>query len=382
MMRIVLVLLAMIGIFVGLVLFPDIANQPVRIEMLGWLFETRTGMFILLVIVVFSMLWTLQKTFDLSINSPRQLWTRLRSGNTKRRELRLQEALATWIDEGAGHSQKLLKRSKGIIPDWLHQALLLAWGKPQNQLPIDMEKDTPLMVALKARLATNPENIHHLSLSDRQHFLDAWLAVHPAATLAMMRKAELLGDMHEYTEQVHLLETLMQKTKDINDIKPKLAQALANLASKDTSNELAHLRKANRLMPIEANILKLLATALSHHGDNKTAENLLLDYLQQHDDMDIAQTAFKLMAFDALKNFKRLDKPVFQSTNAGRWLRMMLAYEADLTGIAEDALGAMLEQNPSPLLWQTKGNWLAAKHEWEEAVHCFQKAKNFKKTSR
>lgn len=377
MMRIVLALLAMIGIFVGLVLFPDIASQPVRIEMLGWLFETRTGMFILLIIVVFSALWTLQKTFDLSINSPRQLWTRLRSGNTKRRALRLQEALATWVDEGEGHSQKLLKRSKGILPDWLHQALLLAWDKPQNHNNIDMEKDAPLIIALKARLATDPQHNHQLSHSERQHFLDAWLAVHPAATLATIRKAELLGDMGEYAEQVHLLEALMQKTKDINDIKPKLAQALANLASADASNELAHLRKANRLLPNEANILKLLATALSHNGDNKTAENLLLDYLQQHDDLDIAQSAFKLIAFDALKNFKRLDKPVFQSTHAGRWLRMMLAHEADLTGIAEDALNAMLEQNPSPLLWQTKGDWLAAKHEWEEATHCYQKAASF-----
>jgi len=377
MIRIVLALLLIIGIFVALVLFPEIANQPVRIEMLGWLFETRTGMFILLIIVLIGTLWTLQKTFDLSINSPRQLWTRLRSGNTKRRALRLQEAFATWVDEGAGHSQKLLKRSKGIIPEWLHQALLLTWDKPQNHNDIDMEKDTPLTIALKARLVTDPENIEHLSLSERQHYIDTWLAVHPAASLAMVRKAELLGDLHEYAEQVHLLEDLMQKSKNITHLKPLLAQALYHLADSDNNNALAHLRKANRLMPNDASILERLSQALAESGDRKTAENMLLDYLQQHDDNSTARVVLKLLSFDALKNFKRVDKPAFQKTDAGRWLRMMLAHEADLTGIAEDALNAMLEQHPTPLLWQTKGDWLAAKHEWEKATSCYQKSASF-----
>ena len=374
MIRIVLALLFVVGIFVSLVLFPDIANQPVRIEMLGWLFETRTGMFILLLIVGISVLWLLQKTFDLSINSPKQLWTSLRSGSTKRRELRLQEALATWIDEGAGHSQKLLKRSKGIIPDWLHTSLMLWWDKPSNHPKINDEKDTPLTIALKARLATDAAYIERLSLSERQHYLDVWLAVHPAAPLALQRKAVLLGDMGEYAEQVQLLETLIQNKKNITKLKPLLAKALANLALKDVANKLVHLRKANRLSPDDAAILHALVLALADNGDQTSAQRLLLDYLQQHDDIKLAQAALKLLSFDALKNFKRLDKPAYQNTYAGRWLRMMLAHEADLVGIAKDALDAMLEQNPTALLWQTKGDWLASEHAWEEAAACYQKA--------
>ncbi len=374
MIRMVLTLLLVVGIFVGLVLFPDIASQPVRIEILGWLFETRTGMFILLMLVVLALFWSLQKAFDLSINSPKQMWSRLRSGSTKRRESRLQEALATWIDEGAGNSQKLLKRSKGIIPEWLHHSLSLAWDKPTNHPNIDDEKDSPLIIALKARLATDGYHGGKLSLSARQHYLDTWLAVHPGAPLALQRKARLLGDMSEYAEQVHLLEELMQKNKNIDSLKPVLAQALAKLAEKDEANKLVHLRKANRLMPNDAAVLKQLATALADSGDSKSAERLLLDYIQQHDDMTMARAALKLLSFDALQNFKRVDKPAFQNTDAGRWLRMMLAYEADLIGIADDAMNAMLSQNPSPLLWQTKGDWLAKQHKWEEATEAYQKA--------
>ncbi|MDX8382395.1 MAG: hypothetical protein R8M14_09835 [Ghiorsea sp.] len=374
MIRIVLALLSVIGIFIGLVLFPDIASQPVRIEFLGWLFETRTGMFILLIITGFTILWTLQTFFNFGLNSPKQLWASLRSGSTKRRNLRLQEALTIWIDEGEGKSQKLLNRSKGIVPDWLHQTLLVLWDNPSNHPKINDGKDTALTIALKARLATNPEHIQSLALNERQYYLDAWLSVHPAAKLALYRKAELLGDMGEYAQQVQLLESLMQKNKNIQSVKPLLARALQNLAIKDTENTLAHLRKANRLAPNDSDIITSLSVALEKSGDAKHAKQVLLDYLKDHDDIDMAHIALKLLSFDALQSFKQVDKPIYQNTYAGRWLRMMLAHEADLVGIANDALNAMLEQNPTPLLWQTKGDWLAANHEWEEAVVCYKKS--------
>ncbi|MDQ7004475.1 MAG: hypothetical protein Q9N67_05995 [Ghiorsea sp.] len=373
MIRIVVVLLLVIAVFISLVVFPDIANQRVRIEMLGWLFETRTAMFVLLLTTVVTGLWFIQKTFDLSVNSPKQLWQNIRSGSHKRRELRLQEALDTWIDEGEGKSQKLLKRSKGVAPQWLHDALIIWWDKPENHAPINDEKDASHIIALKARLATeNPKE--SLSPSVQQQYLDAWLMVHPAAPLALARKAELLGKQGEYREQVALLESLFQKKKSIESIKPKLAQALLHLAQHDEANTLAHLRKAYRLMPHDAAICQHLALALADSGDRASGERLLLDYLQQHNNISIAQEALKLLSLDALKNFKRVDKPAFQNSNAGRWLRMMLAYEADLTGIADDAMRAMLAQQPSTLLWQTQGDWLAAKHEWEKAAQCYQKA--------
>ena len=353
MIRIVLALLFIVSIFIGLVLFPEIANQPVRIEILGWLFETRTGMFILLIITLVSVLWLLQKAFDLSINSPKQLWTSLRSGNKKRRELRLQEALATWIDKGEGHSQKLLKRSKGIIPDWLHESLTIWWDKPLSHLKINDEKDSPLIIALKARLATNSEHIQALSLSERQFYLDAWLSAHPAAPLALRRKATLLGDMGDFAEQTHLLEEIIQKNKNIQTLKPLLAQALYHLAEQDEDNRLAHLRKANRLAPENTDIIIALAHAMVESGDQQSAERLLLDTLEQHDNFDIAKAALKLMKQDALHYFKRVDQAKYQSSAAGGWLRIMLAHYAELTGLAEDGLQTLLERNPSALLWQT-----------------------------
>lgn len=374
MIRIVLILLLIVSVFIGLVLFPDFASQPVRIEMLGWLFETRTGMFILLTLLTLSTLWFLQKIFNFGINSPKQMWLSLRSGSQKRRDIRLQEALATWVDEGAGSSQKLLKRSKGVVPNWLHETLLIWWDKPVSRLKINDEKDSPLMVALKARLATEGDGVMQLGLSERQHYLDAWLAAHPAAPLALQRKAALLGELGDFPAQVQLLENLIQKNKNITLFKTWLADALYHLAEHDDENKLEHLRKANRLNPDDATIITALAQALNDTGDFKAAERLLLSYLEKHDHMPTAQTALKLFRADALKNFKQVDKPAYQNTVAGSWLRLMLAHEANLVGIAEDGLQALLKRNPSALLWQTRGDWFAAKQEWERAVTCYQKA--------
>lgn len=374
MIRIVFALLLVVSVFIGLVLFPDFASQPVRIEMLGWLFETRTGVFILLTLFTLGLLWSLQKFFDFSINSPKQMWLSLRSGSQKRRDMRLQEALATWIDEGAGSSQKLLKRSKGVLPNWLHDTLMVWWDKPASRLKINDEKDTPLMIALKARLATEGDDTTQLGLSERQHYLDAWLTAHPAAPLALQRKAVLLGELGDFSAQVQLLENLIQKNKNITLFKAWLADALYHLASQDEENKLEHLRKANRLNPDDATIINALAQALTQAGDNKAVERLLLSYLEKHDDMSVAQTALKLFRSDALKSFKQVDRPVYQATVSGSWLRLMLAHEANLVGIAEDGLQALLQSNPSALLWQIRGDWFAAKQEWEQAVTCYQKA--------
>lgn len=373
MIRIVLMLLLIAAVFVSLLVFPEIANQRVRIEILGWLFETRTAMFTLLIIFSLSALWFIQKTFVLSINSPKQLWTNLRSGSQKRRETRLQEALDTWIDEGEGHSQKLLKRSKGIVPPWLHDALLVWWDKPENHAPIHDEKDKAHIVALKARLATEPHQTH-LSLEQKQQYLDAWLMVHPGASLALERKATLLGERGEYAEQVTLLEDLFQRKKQIQHIKPQLATALAHLAKQDKDNALTYLRKANRINPSDVKILMNLAQTLQASDDTKSATRLLLDGLAQHDDMDIAKALLSMLEHDALQYFKQVDKPIYQKTIAGTWLRMQLAHKAGLSGIADDSMYGLLEKHESAELWQLRGGWHAEKGEWQQAVEAYQKA--------
>lgn len=373
MIRIVMMLLLIAAVFVSLLVFPDIANQRVRIEILGWLFETRTAMFILLIIFSLSALWLVQKTFTLSINSPKQLWTNLRSGNKKRRELRLQEALDTWIDEGEGHSQKLLKRSKGIVPQWLHDALIIWWDKAENHAPIHDEKDKPHIIALKARLATEPQHTH-LSLEQRQQYLDAWLMVHPGASLALERKAALLGERGEYAEQVALLEDLFQRKRQVQHIRPQLATALHQLAGQDAENALTYLRKANRINPTDVKILIHLAQTLHASGDTQSASRLLLDFLTQHDDMQVAKALLPMLEKDALQHFKQVDKAAYQNTIAGTWLRMQLAHKAGLSGIADDSLHGLLENHESAALWQLRGDWYAEQGQWQQAAEAYQKA--------
>jgi uncharacterized protein HemY len=379
MIRILFALLLIVAVFVGLVLFPEIANQRVRIEILGWLFETRTGMFILLVLFVLGSLWFLQKVFDLSINSPKQLWSNLRSGNKKRRELRLQEALATWIDEGEGNSQKLLKRSKDVVPNWLHDTLTIWWDKPSAHPKINDEKDPALSIALKARLATNPEHQDSITLSERQQYLDTWLAVHPAAPLALQRKAHLLGELGEYAEQVRLLEELWNKKKNVTTIKPLLATALRFLAQQEPASSLSYLRKANRINPLDAEVVIDLTQALNDAGDRQSSSRLLLDYLETHNHFGVAEVALALLGDEPIKSFKLVDKPSMQRNDSGAWLRLNLAHKAGLTGIAEDALHALLESSPSQKLWQVRGDWFAEKQKWQQASEAYQKALQFKK---
>ena len=377
MIRIVAGLLLIISIFVALVLFPDVTGQPVRIEMFGWLFETRTGMFILLLLFIYSTYWAVQKLLDLGVNSPRQFWSNFRSGNLKRREQRLQDALAAWIDEGNGNSQKLLKRSKDVIPDWLHEALSIWWEKPTSQPKINDEKDIPLTIALKARLATDPENAGLLSVSERQQYLDTWLAVHPGAPIALQRKAAVLGELGEYAEQVALLEELWNKKKNLNDIKEPLATALRLLAGKDDKNRLEHLRKAQRINPADSNVTIALADALFASGDKVYGKRTLLEYLEQNDAMSVAEKALEIMTGDALASFRSVDKPSYQKTVAGSWLRINLAHKAELTGIADDGLTALLEKSPSARLWNLRGDWHAEKGQFKEAVEAYKKSRDF-----
>ena len=379
MIRIIIVLLCIAAVFISLLVSPELANQRVRIEILGWLFETRTAMFILLLIFALGGLWLLQKLFDLSVNSPKQLWNNLRSGSRKRRELRLQEAMDTWIDEGEGHSRKLLKRSKGIVPQWLHEALLIWWDKPEHHPPIHDEKDSPQIIALKARLATEPGQ-QHLSAEHRQQYLDAWLHVHPGASLALERKADLLGETGDYAEQVRLLEDLFQRKKQVHHIKQKLAVALQHLAKQDEANALAHLRKAHRLYPEHTDILLSLVQALQASGDHQSARRLLLDELKQHDDMRLAQAALAALEQEPLQAFKKMDKPVYQKNRAGTWLRMQLAHKAGLTGIADDSLHGLLSQHESADLWQLRGDWHAEKEQWQQAAEAYQKANQLRQS--
>jgi len=261
-----------------------------------------------------------------------------------------------------------------VVPDWLYQVLLVWLNHPKAHAAIDGEKDSPLCIAMKARLATDPEHVAALGLSERQQYLDAWLTAHPAATLAMYRKAELLGEMGEYIEQVRVLEILWNKKKDITALKAIYAKALRLAASKESKNALLYLRKAQRIHPNDHDVVIALAQAMIHSGDTASGERLLLDYVEKHDDWAAAEAALLMLATDALNNYKRVDKPSFQQSVAGSWLRLMLAHKADLVGLAEDGLNSLLQRAPSAKLWQTRAAWYAEKQQWQKSVESYQKA--------
>ncbi|MDX8383273.1 MAG: hypothetical protein R8M45_04270 [Ghiorsea sp.] len=374
MKRIVFGLLLVIAVVVSLLLFPNVASQSVKIEMMGWLFETRTGMFVLLLLLLWAVVWLIQKIIFVSVNSPKQFWSSLRSGTGKRHELRMQEALATWVDEGAGHSQKLLKKSKGVVPDWLYDTLLVWLNEPAKHEAMNGEKDSPLCIALKARLATDPESTTVFTLSERQLYLDAWLTAHPHATLAVQRKASLLGELAEYAEQVTLLESLWKKKRNDTEICSVYAEALRLLASVQPEGALMHLRKAYNIAPDAVDIVIDLAQAMIQDNDRVRGERMLLDYLQQHDAFQVAEAALQVLSDAPLKNYKLVDKPVFQRTVAGSWLRLMLAHKADLVGLAEDGMQALLQRAPSARLWQTRADWYVEKQQWQQAAESYQQA--------
>jgi hypothetical protein len=90
--------------------------------------------------------------------------------------------------------------------------------------------------------------------------------------------------------------------------------------------------------------------------------------------MQIAQALLLKLEQDALKNFKSVDKPAYQKTAAGSWLRMQLAHKAGLSGIADDSLYGLLDKHENADLWQLRGDWYAEKEQWQQAAEAYRKA--------
>ncbi len=97
-MRLFFLLLLALGIAVLLSLFPTIAGQPLRVEAFEWVFETQQGAFITALLVLLIIVWLLRRIVSAIFAGPGQLWNTLRMGGRKRREQRLKEGLAEWID--------------------------------------------------------------------------------------------------------------------------------------------------------------------------------------------------------------------------------------------------------------------------------------------
>ncbi|RME81696.1 MAG: hypothetical protein D6771_07995, partial [Zetaproteobacteria bacterium] len=104
-------------------LFPSVAEQTVRMQAFGWVLETKQGPLIA-ALVVLMLAWRLARMILAAVLAgPGRAWEALRFGVRSRREAKLREAVARWINEGAPLARDLDKRMRGTAPGWLLQVL-------------------------------------------------------------------------------------------------------------------------------------------------------------------------------------------------------------------------------------------------------------------
>ncbi|MFQ5518932.1 MAG: heme biosynthesis HemY N-terminal domain-containing protein, partial [Mariprofundus sp.] len=109
-MRLAFLLLLALAVSIALIIFPNIADQSLRIEAFGWIFETRQGTFIVALLALLILVWLLRSITSALFAGPGAAWRSLRMGSRKRREKKLRDTIAQWLD-GRGHiSARTLKR--------------------------------------------------------------------------------------------------------------------------------------------------------------------------------------------------------------------------------------------------------------------------------
>lgn len=371
-MRLILLLSFTLLLTVSLIVFPDIADQELRLEAFGWIFETRQGAFIIALLILLLVLWLLRLITRALFAGPGTVWRSLRSGSRKRREARLRAGLARWLDMRGDNGAKAIKRAKGVLPDWTMD-LLKTLGIPAKDQQPGNEQDDALVTALAARIATDPGTHSKADLITRKAHLQAWLKVHPGAPLALSRMADMAEEEGNWPSAVQLLEAeWKQGHRSAHSIKPRLANAYVQLAEKQPEQAMAHLRKAYRLLPDERNILLAYGKQLLAHDDQKTAQRLWLAYLVQHNDFGIAHALLEVQRQDGMRCYRKLEKlKDVEMNTAQRWLRAELAHAAKLEGLAIEQMSALAENAFSSDAWKSLADWHNEAGEIDKAADCY-----------
>jgi uncharacterized protein HemY len=373
-MRLFFLLLLALGIAVLLSLFPTIAGQPLRVEAFEWVFETQQGAFITALLVLLIIVWLLRRIVSAIFAGPGQLWNTLRMGGRKRREQRLKEGLAEWIDMRGDQGSRAFRKSRGSIPEWA-TALLRTVASPPRGLPVANSGSSPLNTALAARIVTDPHAATKPDRATQRAHLEAWLAVHPDAPLAISRLAALAEDEGDWATAAKLLEaSWKQGQRSASSIKPRLARIYIHLAEQQPDTRESQLRKAHRLAPDNGNVILALGQAHAADRNSDAAKKLWLDYLAQHNDFRIAAELLSLLSSEALQAFQKLDKrSAAKSYNDSmRWLQANLAHRAGLNGLANEIMDQLLEKTTSCEPLQSRAEWYAEAEEWEQAARCYQ----------
>ncbi|MDX8402605.1 MAG: heme biosynthesis HemY N-terminal domain-containing protein [Mariprofundaceae bacterium] len=389
-MRLTLLLLLSLILALALIAFPHLADQPLRIEAFGWLFETRQGAFIVALLALLFVLWLMRAIVRALLAGPGQAWEVLRLGNRRRREARLREALTHWVDGRGDGAVRKLRRTRGIVPKWL-LALLRTLMTPAHELPPPSREADPIETALAARIATDPAAHPRPDPALRRRFLEAWLEAHPGAPLALVRLADVAEEEGDWPRAAELLEDIWKRgIASGSSVKPRLARAWLHMAraAEDREQAAGWLRKAFRLAAEDPAIVLAWGEMLTEKGDEAAARKLWLDWLARHPDMAVARALLaQLGAADdggeetakatALRQYRKLERR--EGSAAFRWLRAELAHRAGLEGIAGEQMRALAEDaqvdaQVRQSAWCNLGEWRLAAGDAGEAAACFRRA--------
>jgi tetratricopeptide (TPR) repeat protein len=374
-MRLILLLLFALAVTVALISFPNIADQTLRIEAFGWLFETRQGAFMVALLVLILLLWLIQRITGALFAGPGNIWRSLVTSNKKRNEKRLRDALAQWLDHRGDLGRKSLKRSRSILPGWI-MGMLNVLITPARDLPMPDENADPLSTALTARIVTDPSAHPKLDIATRKAHLKAWLNVHPGAPLALSRLADIAEEEGDWAKLAELLENLWKDgQRSSHSIKPRLARGYVALARNEPEQAMEYLRKAFRLYPESRDVLIAFGQASVKADDTKTASRIWTEHLEKNSDYEVAGLLLGLAEHDVLRiyrNFEEIDDSELNS--AQKWLRAQLAHEAKLDELAFEQMQSLAEQSHSSTAWQSLGDWHMAANDHKQAMLCYQQA--------
>ncbi|MDQ6971673.1 MAG: heme biosynthesis HemY N-terminal domain-containing protein [Mariprofundaceae bacterium] len=364
-MRVFIILVFSLSLALLFGMFPEIADRSMSIRAFGWLFETRQGPFILLLVLLLAAYWLLRRLMLALLAGPGQLWDAMSSGSKKRKEGHLRDGLADWLDERGDRGWKSFRKARGLLPEG-GDALLARLPLGAADIPSPQDEDA-LLSALSARIATDPHAFPQPDAGLRQAHLDAWLKAHPGAPLALARQADLLEENGNWRALADTLKETWRRGGHAGvEAAPRLASAYLHLAEDAMRNDdekeqaLAWMRKAHRLRPESDAIVLALGRALLAADDTEACRKLWLAHIQQRDSSEIAIELADLLRDDALKTYRKLErKHVAGMTPALRLLRASLAHAAGLDGLATEQIEALLADHPSPEAWRVLGDWRA-----------------------
>jgi len=371
-MRFSLLLLIALIATVLLSLFPETAEQTLRLEAFGWIFETKQGAFTVALLVLLFVIWLLRVIVQAILAGPGQMWRSITLNSKKREEQRLQKALADMINMQGDLGHKALQRKYRILPGWM-TTLLATLATDAAEQHLERDKDTPLRIALAARLATSPHATKKAPPEQRQLLLQAWLDAFPQSPLARMRMAEILEEEGQWKAAAELWESLDKQGLLSSDRShERLAHAWLQLAETESSYASLYLQKAYHLQPERLDLALRLGRTLVAEQERQEAIKLWWKVLETHADMDIAAALLEQLADEPLQQYKKLDRrPQHKCNIAHLWLKAELAHRAGLDGLARDQIQALTEKSDCREAWLSLARWHMEAGDFSKACQCF-----------